>query len=978
MRYQPYVAVLSFADSEPSIRTRSSSPTSGMAGDSRDWKSSYTFATDFSARCDAYRSSEQSASNQFDATILRPIVYDALGHTDVVAIVLAHDIKAFVELTAQTLPVEYSSLAFCPEVESLFLKSRPRFLCDVADFFRDTDSAPPLLALTSFKASSFLTLELGSLFLESMFRAVVHKLHSSLEQLRGAPPQFEITADDIHSTRFAILDPQGADDALVICQSSNYSIAMSAVAALRDMTVAELLDCPGNEELSQFFSAYNRLSVQLAVSRIATRLKSVDAELPRSPLSLRDNHVFVSTYTTLGFKSELLYDDQTTIHTRVRGVVDGVNAINISPGHAAGVDSFLAESARTVIDGSSFVDFGVLECDMQIPGRHSKLFSIAAFERGQRLVKLATVISLISKIYNSRRESDSGSLPATYEVQETGIQDVSTQLSIPIPIHVSTECIAESHLPTLGVLSQLVAYVGKEFSEYKRETIDRNLERHQMPWSFHHTLNLLFDEFLSCLGDPTQLDSVIDLIDFFTAIHSFIASDGVTTDADLEDMLDAVQNAMHHRIGTASIREEIRDRAFDFRGGLQDLISAVDVPLRCGLGIFRRSFFSDAAFASGRSGRRRVSAVTQVRLSPVAKTAFSFRRGDGVSTGAFIGNIAVDVDYIVCPERLPVALHEVGHAIFEILGYGHICRVLVQDRVIDLRGTGSLSENTDQAFADRLSLFSLGMSEAAEIFAEFIPHLVIFGCDWDLYLRNAVDSFTNNIGSSIRPLTSESLSRGLVECYWRWFIITYPFRQMNCDPVQQIAEGRQDQLIRAGAGIGGKAWGKSCKEEFQTFVCKVSSIVRLPADLEGCRQLSVKLATNDYFESKRALLGGVAEVCWTFACRTVIRYVESVNTQGGLPVDQVAEHKDIDESIKGGNVVRKSPVVGRDSLFMASSIMRSYMSVVYRSGDELTWERRMRSRVATLRSLWHLSSVMRGRRLYDLLEDAWGGEVVGG
>jgi hypothetical protein len=224
-----------------------------------------------------------------------------------------------------------------------------------------------------------------------------------------------------------------------------------------------------------------------------------------------------------------------------------------------------------------------------------------------------------------------------------------------------------------------------------------------VPSPLGRTIEYMYGNYARCLADPVFFESVLDLYDSFRELHwalteflpgeqdvfrkqrhgeeepRAMVSDGFF-DSDMVDVLgdfvDALQNAAAHGLSVQP-GSEIYDWAIDFRGGLNQLVAAADVPLKCGIGLWkycRRSDFgvkpTPLRRRDGRPGDR-VGALTRL----------TFHLYVGCRHVRFLPNhprpmvqLDVNVAHIFNPAKFVEYLHEAAHLILGLCQLLHIVR----------------------------------------------------------------------------------------------------------------------------------------------------------------------------------------------------------------------------------------------------------------------------------------------------------------
>jgi len=147
-------------------------------------------------------------------------------------------------------------------------------------------------------------------------------------------------------------------------------------------------------------------------------------------------------------------------------------------------------------------------------------------------------------------------------------------------------------------------------------------------------------------------------------------------------LVSAMANALHHRIASRRPHMEFADISVDLRGGLSQLVVAFDAPLKCSLGILKR-LGRDTIFApTPTDANRTMSAgipydrtgvVTQLALQLGARVdrwvpeAITVESHDGrqIQLTRCLGIMQMNVGQVFNPIEFVGHLHEAGHLVFD-------------------------------------------------------------------------------------------------------------------------------------------------------------------------------------------------------------------------------------------------------------------------------------------------------------------------
>jgi len=846
--YRPYVAMVAFFDDAHAFRI---APRFGGRVFDR-------IATAFTKECVSkrealernfgdYRSACGSAQEgvELPSYLYKPAYAFTFGHTDMISIVLLDDFDPFLHLAGKhDPPMEQVNLAFCPTLESLGLSDGapnrdpelPSALVELEDLLQPHPDAEkddrgnfrfafqecnPLVTVSRLKVGGLGILGNGLSIQRATFRAMARKIEEVRGKLRRKQESgdeqltaLDIHEEDIRDVLVVLLDGIGSEDILICIFSKNYSVALSIVTALRNLTFGELAAEDEPELELVRLSEYRRVhdGIVRVVRQAEEELRGDEAarrEAGEKPEDARPanaesdsmgrNHLFAATYTCLGVNRRAFErPDKSVIH----GVAEVYARVNVNPGHFKAVE----DGTRLALDSfSDNPELQVAEIDQSwrqfhrfMVGRYDYDFSLAwggkeryapipikvFFRRTASMMELFTEVS-----------KESG---------ETGVMDVSSGMVIPFPRWEGEEGllrgVAKGHRPLIPALAMIrdalftpprdkprrAEDAEREPETLCVETLREAMQRLGVPSPLRGTIEYMYGNYAKCLADPLFFEGVLDLYDTFRELHWTVTeflpgeqdrfreelpgpkgrrgalSDGFF-DSDMVDALgdfvDALQNAATHRI---SVRPsmEMCDWAIDFRGGLNQLVAAADVPLKCGIGLWkycRRSEF----------GRNRVhpSPSTPPKGHRVgAVTRLTFHLNVGCRHVRFLPEhprpmvqLDVNVAHIFNPAKSVEYLHEAAHLILEAL-----------DSEKKTRQVHRASRSTPKLPAEHNKLARDAYARRRhEIFADLLTHLFVFGADYELFRRYQMISYNAYHVSIAREeeITLIRLAERLLRCF---------------------------------------------------------------------------------------------------------------------------------------------------------------------------------------------------------------------
>ena len=356
------------------------------------------------------------------------------------------------------------------------------------------------------------------------------------------------------------------------------------------------------------------------------------------------------------------------------------------------------------------------------------------------------------------------------------------------------------HLPVMSMLDELRVALFADGGRPGRmgvQDLKDITRRLGVPRPLCGALELHYLRFREQLADPHLYDGVLDLYDTYATLYAFLtdflpefqrraraagrpsAPFGKWLCEQVGDLLVAVGNAADHRVRLPLPDADRPDTAVDLRGGLSKLVAAADVPLKCGLHLVNRAIGqADTAPADTTWPHRglplnRVGAITLFNFDPQTRCKGVYTRGGKPYSLTFV---SMDVSHVFRPIRLLAHLHEAAH--------------LVTHFTDDLRACAG----RDQPVAADLT---------DELYAELLTHLMVFGTNTDLYLKQQVAGYATSPqgqGSGYSHLHDED--HYAEERFYRHlltaFLVTEPIRAgvagRNYDPRTLPRDGLRAEL----------------------------------------------------------------------------------------------------------------------------------------------------------------------------------------
>lgn len=686
------------------------------------------------------------------------------GSADGLAAILLDDFDPFLRITGeQSLPIDQASLALCPTLSSLGLKSdgdspfkefdqllgkggTPTEVSGQAESLSDEQklyechthgyqATQPLQVLTRFKTNGIGALGDGLLFQRALFRAMARRISRTMEGLlrnknEHSVTSLEITEDCIRNLSIVFADLQSCEDTAVYISCQNYSVAFTLIQALRCLTYGDLVS-DGDRQVQQWVRKVNGDSPQRAILSC----------LPRgsSSSNLLANHCFCSSYSIAGVSETTFHEE----NPNCSGLSEVYARLDISPGHFVNATDRARKALATFngpkaepYDRPETLEFSSGDYQRILVGRHDYDFSFAHMsdDTNNQVLRVPSVIRRMRALFEQfSLEAGPKSLRGT-----TGVLGSSSWLVIPIPSLLAPNTIASlvptDHLPIKAILRDIRAGLfGNNFrtgaldevvSPLSVDKLTEEMRRVRLPLTLRRTIEYLFQNFANSLGDLYLFDSVLDLYDVYRVLHQLLTvelPDQMKREPTstlswkvihvLCELIDSVQNATAHRLHFEP-NTELHDWAVDFRGGLNRLVMGADAASKCGIGLVRWCSESDFGNHNLESASRDkpMAGVTRLTFRP-GVTCKPYRIGS-----VSLARLDMNVGHIFNVVEFGEYIHEAAHLIQELMYESH-----------------SHAENlpTRDPSASNSSRFVRNN----EIFAETLSCFFVYGTNWESFER---------------------------------------------------------------------------------------------------------------------------------------------------------------------------------------------------------------------------------------------------
>ena len=1003
--------------------------------------------------------------------LFNALSYIPFGHADTLSVVLLDDVDPVHYLTAAAeTAIEEVSLAFCPKLESLGVRQDDGAFCELHtllgrrepprrrgkgmaraetlehDFQRDL----PLAVFTKYKMDGLATAGQGLLLQQAVLRTMVKKIRETVDLFQGPVGREDtvkglIPNDDVGAIKVAFLDLQGAEEIGTVMFCRNYSVAMTSIAALRSLTFDDVFRMEARALAALNGSLPHRAIIAWAQELLRRKEQCCDAT------SLVSDHVFRWTHTVAATSPTTLLDPG---GSKCSGAVEAIGEFQISPGHLGAVERGARhdKAERAQADAPAYHRYQVGTGDTYLAyGDSVELADSAERASGAALplLPLASALSLIAANLRGfglrQREGDQG----------RHVVDITTTLAIPVPCikdgngtDVICRPLDDRHLsPLCAVLPEIqrsLFYDGsprggrtgatRGHGRFNLRRLKNCMRMIGVPVALRRTIQYLYQDFATVLGDPFLFDLVLGLYDAFATLYAVLTQHlrrsraeevdklagewlGILDEKRVEQLamlVDATHNALMHRVLRAYPEAPIRDMAIDFRGGLNQLLAAADAPMKCGLGILRKFTRADRREAL----RDRVGALTRVSFCPGA-ACYSLHFG--CEDNARLAYFAVDVPHVLHPPSYRDYLHEAFHLVYDDLCHQH----------------NDGTEASPDAANGRPPAFSISQpvmrDRVGEVFANLMEYLIVFDMDRKTFLYRKLCAFSQGL-TSVGLDDGDSAMR-FVELMIRLFLVVEAvppdangepgggprFASMPGDYRPQTPEDPEKALARFEDMVGELAFMWSSHDEL--WCGPTGRTIR-----QTCRRHFERI-----YPKVRPLMPGI----WSEAMAVCRRYAEASLRSG----EEWSYHpNEVDRQVKnalseGKPLIRclyregtepsgdppRSPAAadaegpGLDPLVLISRLLRLYLLGIRsaegkevhlkRSGEGMVvypeqeggpeqgggWygyqveqgaaamfcpvpafrRERLRKQIVMLKTCWDISTNLRVRRLWVMVQDSW-------
>lgn len=659
----------------------------------------------------------------------------------------------------------------------------------------------PLLLFSKLKMDGLAVIGEGLLCQQALFRAmaeriqrVVRVLNEEIVDPAGAVAQL-MSERDIEATKCVLLDLLGSAEVGTLILTPNLSVAATLLAGLRGITYGEMLKMDRDLTARMDKSAVHRAIVHYARERLDGGRERENGPLGIAE-ALRDNHVFRWTESVAAVAWDRFERRE---YAGCRGYVEATSEFRIAPGHRAEAERKIASSLRAEgsyavprIRPEDYRQYLIGNADCMV--KHGWRSASKSGEPREAADPACALLPIEGVIEIVRANLEQFTCQGSDKPKGRDVSDFTTTVGVPVPkVHGMEggkpadricEELGDRHFAPLGIIlrcAQRRLCFPQDLSEEERATLPtrkgrldlrrlRNAPRkYGMPRSLRRAVEFLYQDFATLIADPFLFDVVLDLYDSFATLHAVLTDhlprilarpDASRQRRVLEEgrvvqlsmLVEAMQNAMGHRMVGVYPETRLHDTAIDFRAGLNQIVFAADVPMKCGLGLLRKFVQRQEA---EQQGRETVGALFRIQFEPGARFQ---ALGLGTERFARLGFLSGDVAHVLHVANYGNHLHEAFHLIFDEI-CGHRKSNLWRESI------------THEVLHHRLS----------EIFALFLSQLFLCGRDVDAFRLRSMVSYAQSV-TSVGCDDRDTVIR-LAEFLIRLFLATDMVRPIEGNPM---------------------------------------------------------------------------------------------------------------------------------------------------------------------------------------------------
>lgn len=722
--------------------------------------------------------------------MLRPRCFSTFGSTDCLGVVAVDGVGALPRITTDLqAPVHSFTLAVCPKVSSYSSEGVHQSLfCEFQQLFDTNDSVSrvsvreslPLVMFTRIHLSGLCQLGAGLLFQEALHKAIAHRISFVMDELASAYSEL-YTAEEssMDSVRCVLLDTLDWSNVALLLFGRNYSVLMTLIAGLRSLTMEDVYR--QSADLASICSD-PRISPLPYIAEIYRENYASAKNRPYITETLRDNHVFTAVYSTLGMTHAAMRSNE-----GYGGFVRADVHCAVSPGHwepfydnlkcALGKVSKPPEPVVDTLARLKRGDYVMVSVgkDDFVQGESAEDFS--AQEESPREVphskRVLGELNSLTRVIEFRGQLLGGFFSSSHIDERGGrftgdVTRFTTCLAVPVPrLSCLRKDVGRDHVLPAQILRATVHSLfgvpvpKSELAEAPLgvNKIDHLLDSIGAPDPVIAATRYLMCQFASALEHPQLFTYVLDLYEAFLCVPTLLESlkreakvpgdkgPCAMDERDVEvlvHIISSLQTALRQRTQLTIQNIEAVDASVDLRGGLNQLLSATDVAMKCGVSFVRR-------LVQGVEGLKvadgQVGGISFASVDPRP----SIRRIATSGKEVFLlGTVSTSVEDLTKPSALCAHIHEAAHMLLDAYRL----------RPDESGGYLRLGELPNERFR--------------EIHADMLVQRLIFDDDWELFLRYFVINFFLHPIANVHDRVERTTR--VAEVLLRAFLITEPAR----------------------------------------------------------------------------------------------------------------------------------------------------------------------------------------------------------
>lgn len=651
----------------------------------------------------------------------------------------------------------------------------------------------PLLFFSRLRLTTMLTMGRALPVQDVVYRAINACIARTLTSLRAGQGSSVFGPGGPGKLRICFLDLQEEEEIGILFFCQDYSLAMTLLAGLKNLTVKDLHDTDPT-----MIDEVRKCRLYVETGEALKRLAPAGTA-PDFWESLQVNHVFRWTRTTAAFGWHLVQDvmDQTVPSTphptpalnQVQGQLRVETAVGIMPGHMREVLDLLHQSPHHFSTGGTDFHLHSLGTEdltlawQAAPGPPAAPGAPASLVQTQHVIR--TCAQLLQMLDSRRPSSSTQASPGTEPPRH--VTEWSSRLSVPVPVlkDAQGEDILHPHVHANhqpGIIHRVLENLEQkplpflDFGKLRSET-----RRYGLPTSQRRSVLYLFENFGNILKHPHLSDVVLDFLDVIATFHGALTSGlanelagqpdsphhphytpriGLDTVKEIAEMLDALDDSLELRLRRVYPEMPLRDWSLDFRSCLHQPLLSAEAVLKCALAILRKDVLglNDASqSASGtappKRARESLGVVVHLNFGPGMKgralkhLAREVAVPGGTTVRSRLAIFEADFPHLTLIPGFCDFYHEAFHLL-----YG------------ELLDPGPERENADLSLQPGLVSPRLNKMDETpsphpleeEIFVQMLMLLMIFDGDGALLLRDHAWSYSNSAESALNSPPPEN------------------------------------------------------------------------------------------------------------------------------------------------------------------------------------------------------------------------------